>query len=293
MTTATKSLPPHGSYARGNGCPGYRPPCYCEPCVIAKRKARKRSKVNRQLGRSAFIDAGLAREHVTLLHESMSWNSISSATGVDDRSLCLIHNGRRTRIARTTHAKIMAVAVPTTVDAWVYVDATGTIRRLRALMAIGHSGRVIAGHADTSQARVHRIASGVQPTVRRSLADRIAQAYQQLAYRPAPQNRFTARVRNDAARKKWHSPIAWDLATIDDPAAKPDEADAWAPLHPNSYDPYRRSEIEHLLRFGASSEEIHKRTGASPSYIRQIDSEMRAGQRRRPLKRDLEQEEAA
>lgn len=261
---ATKTLPAHGTYARGNGSPGYRPPCYCEPCVIAKRKARKRSKVNRQLGRSAFVDASPAREHITMLHKSMSWSSISSATGVDDRSLCLIYDGRRTRIARATHVKIMAVAVPTTVDAWIYVDATGSIRRLRALMAIGHSGRVIAERADTSQARIHKIASGVQPTIRRHLADRIAQAYQQLAYQMAPQNRFTTRVRNDAARKKWHSPIAWD-DDIDDPNAKP-ETGRRRQDGPGRREKVDALEVARLTAAGKSAEQIaaelrcHKRT---------------------------------
>lgn len=216
-----RPLAAHGTYGRANGSPGLRPPCYCEPCVLIKRKVRKRSEVNRKMGRSARIDAQPAREHITLLHQTMTWSRLAAATGVDDRTLCLIYRGERTRIARSTHARIVAVRPPEQAVDTMYVDATGTIRRVRALMAVGYSGRAIADAANSTDARIQRIASGVQPMVRAGLAKRVARAYRALAFQPVPHNQFTARARNRAARMGWDGPFAWG-DTIDDPAAEPE-----------------------------------------------------------------------
>ncbi|MFD5678374.1 hypothetical protein, partial [Streptomyces sp. NPDC127040] len=249
---STKPLAPHGTYGRANGSPGRRPPCYCEPCVIVKRKTRKRSKVNRELGRSAFTTIDAARAHITLLHQTMSWSSLTKSTGLDCRALTLIYAGRRTRITRTTEAKILAVQPPEDIDLWVYVDSTGTVRRLRALMAIGHSGRAISETVRTNEAQIHRAATSGQPYVRRHFAIRVEKAYRQMAFKPPTVNRFTTKSRNLAAAKGWHGPLAWDDATIDDPAAQPDIDEPYTPPAKNGRDSMRMAELEHLLSLGES-----------------------------------------
>ncbi|MET7956367.1 hypothetical protein ABZT07_20665 [Streptomyces sp. NPDC005317] len=98
--------------------------------MLIKRKVRKRSEVNRQMGRSARIDAGPAREHLVMLHQTMSWSTLVTATGIDDRRLCRIYGGHQTRIARTTHARITAVQPPSQAVDSKYIDATGAIRRI-------------------------------------------------------------------------------------------------------------------------------------------------------------------
>ena len=216
-----RPLPEHGTYARANGSPGYRPPCYCTPCVLIKRKVRKRSKVNRQMGRSARIDARPARKHLVMLHQTMSWSTLVTATGIDDRRLCRIYGGHQTRIARTTHARITAVQPPSQAVDSKYIDATGAIRRIRALMAVGYSARAIAAAASSTEARIQRIASGVQPTLRAGLAKRVSRAYRALAFLPVPENRFTTRARNRAASNGWAGPLAWG-EEIDDPSAAPE-----------------------------------------------------------------------
>lgn len=262
---ASRPLPDHGTYARANGSPGYRPSCYCEPCVLIKRKVRKRSEVNRQLGRRALVDAKPAREHLAMLHRTMSWASLAAATGIGDRALCLVYGGQRTRISRATHARITSVQPPKQADATIYIDATGTIRRIRALMAVGYSARAIADAADTTEARVQKIASGVQPTVRAGLAQRVALAYKRLAFRPTPVNRFTARARNRAASNGWPGPLAWN-DDIDDPKAVPEVDEpvrAGARRRGDSPDPGR---VMRLTDEGLSAEQIavhlgvHKRT---------------------------------
>ncbi|MDX3230556.1 hypothetical protein [Streptomyces sp. ME19-01-6] len=215
MTTRTKPLPPHGSYARANGSPGYRPPCKCEPCVLTRRAKKKREHVNRQLGRPNRVDAAEARTRLLQLNETMGWNDIGTAAGCSPRHLHQIALGRVTRINRGTHDKIMAAKQGTT--GGVYIDATGSIRRVRALLAIGHSIETIATTAGGVFSRIQPIAAG-QPRMRRMLADKIAHAYNVLADQPGT----SSRSRNRAASEGWAPPAAWDDDTIDNPQAHPD-----------------------------------------------------------------------
>lgn len=265
-----KPLAPHGTYGRANGSPGRRPPCYCEPCVTVKRKVRKRSKVNRELGRSAFTTIDAARAHIAVLHQTMSWSSLTKASGIDNRALTLIYAGRRTKITRITEAKILAVQPPQSVDLWVYVDSTGTVRRLRALMAIGHSGRAISEAVRTGEAQIHKAAGSGQAYVRRHFAARVEAAYKQMAFKPPAVDRFTTKSRNIAAAKGWHGPLAWDDATIDDPAAQPEAHEPYTSPARNGRDSMRTAEVEHLLSLGESEAAIAKRMSSSEAYIHDL-----------------------
>lgn len=219
MTTA-KPLPDHGTTARAYGSRGYRKPCTCTPCKKARNRHNKRIRVNRQLGRSPFTSPTQAQAHLHELHKTMSWPTLVDATGVHLSNLILIYSGRRTKIRHETHAKITAVEAPTKGARGQYIDATGTMRRVQALACIGHSYTTIAAAAATSRNRILTIANGRQPTVRRAIAERVAAAYQQLAFAPPPRNKHTNRSRNEARNKGWNGPLAWD--DIDDPDSKPD-----------------------------------------------------------------------
>ena len=215
MTTTIKPLPPHGSYARANGCPGYREPCKCEPCVEARRVAKKRERVNRQLGRLAHRDATETAARLRELNKVMGWEDIAAAVDTSASHLRDIAKGRILRVTQTTHTKVMAVRPEPT--GGQYVDATGSIRRARALHAIGHTALAIAEAAGTSRTRILPLLDG-HPRLRRSLAVRIEAAYAKLANQPGD----NARARNRSAREGWAPPGAWDDDSIDDPAAHPD-----------------------------------------------------------------------
>jgi hypothetical protein len=214
-----RPIPPHGTYARANGSPGYRKACGCEPCLTARRRHKKHNTVMRQLGRPAKVDATQARQRLLLLHQTTGWNDLAVAVGGSASNLRDIAFGRRNPIRRTTHDKIMAVSVEP--SGGQYIDAAGSRRRIQALRAIGWSCRVIAERAATSEARVQLIANG-QLTIRHGLANKIRNAYVILAAKPAPVDRNTARVRACAARNEWAPPGAWNDDEIDDPNAHPD-----------------------------------------------------------------------
>ncbi|MER6492640.1 hypothetical protein [Streptomyces griseorubiginosus] len=221
MTTATKTLPAHGTYARGNGAPGYRKPCKCVPCYKAMRRARKQYAVNRQLGRPGLVDAAPARQHLQLLQLTMTWGQICEASECQADNLRSIAAGRHTQIRRETHNRIMAVKAQAPAPG-KYVDATGLRRRLQALRAIGWSAQILAAKAGSAEARIQRICAGEQPTVRQVLAEKILKLYAELSQTPAPAGRSATRAKNHAIANGWAPPVAWDDDTIDDPAAQPE-----------------------------------------------------------------------
>lgn len=261
----TRPLPAHGTTARAYGSPGYRKPCKCAPCREARRRHQKRIRVNRELGRSPFTDPAPAQAHLKQIHRTMPWKALVAATGLEVSNLMKIYNGERTKIRHETEAKILAVVAPEIGGPGQCIDATGTIRRVQALAYVGHAYSTIARVAHTSPSRIMLIANGRQATVRRAIADRLATAYQQLAYQPPRRNKHTSRTRNVAREKSWHGPLAW-ADNIDDPSAKPEKAKPYKPVPKNGRDSTRKAEIEHLYLLGESVAAIAKRLGANEKY---------------------------
>lgn len=272
MSAATKPLPPHGSYARANGCPGYRVPCKCAICLACRHAAKKRERVNRQLGRAAHRDATQTAARLKELNKTMSWVAIAQAADSSASHLREIASGRMPRIKHTTHNKIMAIRPEP--SGGQYIDATGSIRRVRALHAIGHTALTIAQAADSHRSRILPLLDG-HPRLRRSLAVRIEAAYNKLANQPGD----NARARNRAAREGWAPPGAWDDDTIDNPAARPQLG---GELNFHERAKLRREEIIHFAWFGHEPEQILARLDneVSISTVRQIVQEWRSGEKR-------------
>jgi hypothetical protein len=214
----TRELAAHGTYARANGSPRYRPPCPCDKCRPVRRAVKKRLTVNRQLGKPGLVDATPARQRLLKLHETADWVAIAASIGTHSSVVRLIANGTKHQIRRTTHEKIMT-ARPAPGPGH-NLDATGTRRRIQALVAIGHTYRSIARTAGCSFRRLQAICDG-QTTVRQALADKVAKAYREMSDTPGPDTR----ARNRAAANDWPPPAAWDDDTIDDPAAEADLGD--------------------------------------------------------------------
>ncbi|MFE9286635.1 hypothetical protein [Streptomyces olivaceus] len=281
MTTAAKPRPAHGTSARGYGSPGRWPRCNCTPCRTARNRHQKHNRINRELGRSPFTSPDKAQAHLRLLHKTMSWDSLEAATGVWFSNLIAIYHGQRTKIRHETEAKILNVPNPSDGDPGQYIDCTGSTRRLQALSAQGHSYATLSTAADTSPNRIMSIANGRQPTIRRTLANRIAAAYAQLRTTPPEPDRHTKRTLNVARSKGWRDPQWWeDYGHIDDPAFDPDTADR--ELNFFELADLRRSEIEHLAWCGYSPKQIVGRLNSevSISTVRQIVQEWRTGQKR-------------
>lgn len=99
----------------------------------------------------------------------------------------------------------------------LYIDSTGTIRRIRALMALGwrladldqalgHRADVNYCHNITRQAKVHY-----------KTARKVAGLYDRLSMKLGP----SERTRTIAQKRGWLPPLAWDDDHIDDPTYRP------------------------------------------------------------------------
>jgi hypothetical protein len=106
-------------------------------------------------------------------------------------------------------------------DTGLLVDATGTRRRIQALIAFGWPLPLITDLLYVSWSLRNLAELDLVP---RNLQLRTRQIYNRLSMiQPAghcPPDQ-TARARSYARRRGWDPPFAWDDETIDDPAAQP------------------------------------------------------------------------
>lgn len=125
-----------------------------------------------------------------------------------------ILNGARSiqRVGNTADYKL--------VGGHVFIDATGTRRRLQALAVMGWGwaelGRRL-GQEGTNIGYTARIRNNVYPET----AAKIKAIYDELSMLPAPVTRANSVVRTRARAKGWLPPLAWDDETMDDPYTLP------------------------------------------------------------------------
>ena len=168
-----------------------------------------------ELADRGYVDAGPVRDHITQLHAvGHSWAEIAKQAGISRSGLDRTRDASYSAALKVTAARVLAI--PMRVGHTATIDATGTVRRLRALTAIGWSIPLLAKEVgltpSTLENHLHR------STVSTSRAGEIAQLFSRLQMTPGP----SKRLRTLASQKGWHPPFAWDEDTIDNPAAAPD-----------------------------------------------------------------------
>jgi hypothetical protein len=98
-----------------------------------------------------------------------------------------------------------------------YVDVTGTLRRLRALAAIGWPVKDLGPRLGISTQQMDHYRSARKARIRGTVAARIEALYDQLSATPGP----SAVSRDRATRNGWEPPLLWEDVDIDDPLAQP------------------------------------------------------------------------
>jgi hypothetical protein len=144
------------------------------------------------------------------------------------------------------------------------IDNTGTIRRLRALAALGYSTRQLAVELGISYEMVELLRRRRGGLITRDHAARVARVYNRLSGTPGGDE--TARKR--AAFRRWPTPMAWEGIDIDDPAAVPDIG-----AQPRRYGGFVKLDVEDLavtLQRGATIEEIARSTGRKVTTIQDL-----------------------
>lgn len=274
-------LAPHGTAARYVGRPGQGiRGCRCQPCRDAKNKADTLRHIANASGRPARIPAAPVADHIRdLLNAGMGWTRITRAAHCSSSTIKRILGGQDV-VRRTVADRLLAVKYRPAPGRTV--NATGTRRRVQALLAIGHPVVNIATESGVDHSVIHDVLNGAG-NVRGMTFDRLAAAYDWLSQQPPTDVRPSAVSvsRNRAAREGWRDPQWWeDYGGIDDPAFDPAAADRVLNFHERAV--LRREEIEHLAWCGHEPEQILARlhNEVSISTVRQIVQEWRTGQKR-------------
>jgi len=123
---------------------------------------------------------------------------------------CLPCKDARNRYERTRRKRKAILGIDNA------IDATGTRRRIQALMALGHRSRDISARCGwTSGEAVLEVAR--RGWVQRKTAETIARVYDEMSMIVGDSDETRKRAR----RNGWPVPLAWDDHAIDDPTATP------------------------------------------------------------------------
>ncbi|MGV9278119.1 hypothetical protein [Streptomyces griseosporeus] len=149
--------------------------------------------------------------------------SVAKEAGLSQTTVWAVQKGRVDPILRATARKLLAVQP--SVDDEALLDATGAVRRLRALVVMGHSQETLAAEVGCPYTRISDLTHARFPKITVALDRQVRQAYERLWMTEGPSKHGRSR----AKRYGWHGPLAWDDDTIDDPNAVP-QTDAAPPV---------------------------------------------------------------
>jgi hypothetical protein len=260
----TKPPPQHGTVARRK-----HHKCPCNPCREAYNAYQRNCRRQKAYGRwQPLTDAEPVRQHLrTLMAAGISYYRVADMIGTDYANLTGILYAKgsrapRKRIKTTTATLILAISPQTEITPQ-RVDATGTRRRLQALIVMGWPQRTLAlllGRTGGGTLNQLLTADFVYSTT----ANSVRRLYANLrAADPETHGVSSAsakRTRTYSRRQGWHGPLAWDTDTIDDPAAQPDtEGEGTDEARKRDND--RPAEIKHLAGFGFSAHTIGRQVG--------------------------------
>jgi transcriptional regulator with XRE-family HTH domain len=240
MTAAARTGKPraHGTracYVWGPE-PGQGTGCRCAACTEANRADHQRRDRLRLYGQwQPFVDAGPVREHLEALSRAgIGWRRAAALSGVSTGAVSRILYGKPGRpptrgVRQETAAAILAVRPGAEALApSVHVDATGTRRRLQALVATGWSQSQLAERLEMLPGNFGQVMRREHVTA--ATARAVRDLYDELWNKPPAeathrQKIAVSRARNHARAHGWAPPLAWDDDLIDNPAAGP--AEGW------------------------------------------------------------------
>lgn len=222
-----KELPP----GKVHGYAGYRIfGCRCDVCG----KARSEYDTNRDrmiaYGRwgARWVDAEPVRAHVAELRDfGLGLRGICTLSGVSRTALQKLTNGRSLRVTRVNAEALYAVElVEDNLPRSAIVPATGTTRRLQALVAIGYTMTSIGAEIGWTLTNLGPLVHGHRPFVVVNTKRLVGEVYERLCMTLPADTPGSRRARALAKANRWQPPLAWDDDVIDDPKGKPTRATA-------------------------------------------------------------------
>lgn len=208
----TRTPPAHGErrcYLRG---------CRRPECSDAHYRYMSRYRLDRERGQQRRVDSAPTADHIrTLLDAGWNKRQIAAAARCSHRVVTDLAARRYPNVLPRIADGVLAIAPHSVPAPAQYADATGTIRRVRALTAMGYPIAHLSTAIGIWPANLGRIARGELTQVTVATAKATTAVYRELCRRPGP----SQAARSRAEREGWHGPIAWG-ADIDDPAAEPE-----------------------------------------------------------------------
>jgi lambda repressor-like predicted transcriptional regulator len=256
--------------------------CRCQPCTAANARAEATRRRAICYGRWApVVAAEPVRIHLRLLAEAgIGLRHVGKLTGISYATLSRLVWGEPWRkrpptrhVRADTAHRILAVQATTHRAAGAHIDATGTRRRLQALIALGWTAAELARQLGRTTASLRGTMARTRVTA--ATADQVRELYEQLSGTPPDESNPSAsrgaeRARNLAHQNGWPAPLAWD--DIDTDPEPPHTADAHADIddfdievaiervtagEPVQLTPQERNEVIHRLTHrGHSLEQI-------------------------------------
>ncbi|MET9957394.1 hypothetical protein ABZ135_38370 [Streptomyces sp. NPDC006339] len=278
MTTSTQSpaagmtrLPAAGiqtDHGHGSTALAVGARCPCEKCRPVHSAYRRR--VYRLQGYGLWqphIDATQTREHINYLHQAgISYLQIAEQSGLSGNQVRRIAH----KVVKQVRTETAEVILALTLEGMrrKVLPATGSARRLQALVAVGWPFASVAPHIGMDPRGITRVIH--QPYIFRTTADAIVVAFEQMKNLKPEDNGVSLigaqKSRRLAERRGWPDPLWWeDMGHIDNPAFDP--ATAERPLNFHEQARLRAEEILHLASYGAGPDEIAERLGLGRDYV--------------------------
>lgn len=237
-----------------------------------KYRRNKELALLRARGFSSRTDPAPTRVRLRqLLDAGAGWNELRAATGLSHSTMFNILEGTTPTVTRETERKIFTVRLSNVLTPSRRMPALGTIRRIRALYAAGHTTKAIERSSGLSHSLICHLASAKMSVVTAAVHDAIRGAYTELA----PLTGTCARNRYRAERERWRHPGDWhdDDLDVADPDEDPDDIDPIAIERALAREPVElsraeRLEITRLLTGeGHAAHDIADRIGVTPRTV--------------------------
>lgn len=250
--------------------------CRCRPCTDANTAEHQAYNKAVAFGRydSGRVDAAPAREHVrALMAAGISWKQVARKAGLSYSTVCALLYGRYERghapygrVAQKTAEKILAIQPSLeNMSPGALTDATGTRRRLQALVAIGWSQNLLASSLDIQRGNFTLLTTD-RVTAKKAL--QVKELYDQLWDTPPVEHdrwarQSASRARNYAKCHGWVPPMAWDDDEIDAPEARPEMGASKIGLSVIE-------DVEFLVKTGEHRDEIGRRVNANWKSVERL-----------------------
>lgn len=259
---------------------GLCPACYM--AVSTRQKAYGRWELE-------YTDSQPVREHIAALRAAgMGTRAIAEASGLCRSTVRTITVGKSARgriakpsmrILRKNADAILAIPVPKIKrDGSGNVDATGTRRRVQALVANGYSQREISRRLGYVGDNLSKIVSGDMLAVKQSTHDKVAALFTELQLAPGD----CSRSRSRGVVNRWPLPLDWDEDEIDDPAVTATRSPhrAYDPRFDPEKMAARRAKVAELIDLGVPATEIAARLRCTVRTIERDKQAIRAAESR-------------